>query len=461
MDWEMAGMDGWDTIARMRQAGTGLPVPITVMVTSHGREALSQRSVQEQAQLSAFLVKPITAAMMFEAVADAKAGHSRLRSQARTQPHGAGGRLQGMHLLVVEDNPINQQVAQELLISEGACVEIADNGLLGVAAVAEAKTPFHAVLMDLQMPVMDGYAATHAIRNDLHLPDLPVIAMTANAMASDREACLDAGMNDHVGKPFDLTNLVSVLLSHTGFHPPALAMAEAFIAPDAAAPHGALLPYAVEPAHSIETLIDTQAALQRLSGMKPLYVRLMREFCADLQGTVPEYRRLIAASLLVDAARQMHTLKGTAATLGAMKLSEFARALETRCKDSAKVVLKDHQADALQSVVDSTRAALAQVIAALDEATASQRTEPAEPLKRVQKGAVETDTLQAALADLDNLLMHSDLQALDRFATFRAQLEMLEFEQFPALEHAFQNLDLPSALELCRAMSAQLGSVDA
>nr|WP_295781769.1 ATP-binding protein [Rhodoferax sp.] len=121
-------------------------------------------------------------------------------------------RLQGLHLLIVEDNKINQMVAKGLLTQEGATVVLADDGQQGVAAAAGAQPAFDAVLMDLQMPVMDGYAATRAIRQDLGLSSLPIIAMTANAMASDRAACLQAGMNDHIGKPFELDHLVATLL---------------------------------------------------------------------------------------------------------------------------------------------------------------------------------------------------------------------------------------------------------
>jgi signal transduction histidine kinase/FixJ family two-component response regulator len=134
------------------------------------------------------------------------------------QSQGAAGvapqRLAGMRLLVVEDNPINQQVAQELLASQGAQVTLAANGQLGAEAVASTQPPFDAVLMDIQMPVLDGYGATRLIRQRWSPQQLPIIAMTANAMASDRQACLAAGMNDHVGKPFDLNHLVAVLLQH-------------------------------------------------------------------------------------------------------------------------------------------------------------------------------------------------------------------------------------------------------
>jgi hypothetical protein len=125
-------------------------------------------------------------------------------------------RLQGLRVLVVEDNKINQMVARGLLSKEGADITMADNGQLGVQAVAAAQPPFDAVLMDVQMPVMDGYAATRAIRQELGLTALPIIAMTANAMASDRAACLEAGMNDHVGKPFELDHLVATLLRLCG-----------------------------------------------------------------------------------------------------------------------------------------------------------------------------------------------------------------------------------------------------
>jgi CheY-like chemotaxis protein len=125
-------------------------------------------------------------------------------------------RLDGMRLLVVEDNKINQLVAKGLLKQEGAEVTLADNGQLAVELLTARPDAFEAVLMDVQMPVMDGYEATRALRTMPVFANLPVIAMTANAMASDREACLAAGMNDHVGKPFEIDHLVRTLVHFTG-----------------------------------------------------------------------------------------------------------------------------------------------------------------------------------------------------------------------------------------------------
>ena len=219
VDWQMPDMDGWETARRLRErmAGCPGPQPLIVMVTGHGRDTLAQRSQQEQDALNGFLVKPITGSMMLDALMDAASGQCGLREAARGR--SSQRRLNGMRILVVEDNLINQQVAEELLTTEGAIVSMAANGQLGVEAVAAAAPQFDVVLMDLQMPVLDGYGATRVIREQLGLAHLPIVAMTANAMASDRDACLAAGMSEHVGKPFDLTSLVAVLVRMTGLQP--------------------------------------------------------------------------------------------------------------------------------------------------------------------------------------------------------------------------------------------------
>jgi len=222
MDWQMPDMDGWQTSQRIRELTAGGVAPIVVMVTAHGREMLSQRSAQEQALINGFLVKPVTAAMLRDAVLDAKTALNAALGGTNPQAPKAPvkpKRLQGLRLLVVEDNKINQMVAKGLLSAEGAEVMVADDGQLGVDAVLRTVPAFDVVLMDLQMPVLDGFEATRAIRQQLGMADLPIIAMTANAMASDRAACLAAGMNDHVGKPFELDHLVGVLLRYCSRKP--------------------------------------------------------------------------------------------------------------------------------------------------------------------------------------------------------------------------------------------------
>ena len=226
VDWQMPGMDGWETTQRLRErTAAQKPAPLLIMVTAHGRGMLSERSAQEQALLNGFLVKPVTASMVRDMVVEARAAHAVAVTGTSPAPAVAPvkpKRLAGLRLLVVEDNKINQMVARGLLLQEGAQVTLADNGQLGVDALSRTPADFDAVLMDLQMPVLDGYAATRAIREDLRLRQLPIIAMTANAMASDREACLAAGMNDHVGKPFEINHLVATLRSYCPADAPTL-----------------------------------------------------------------------------------------------------------------------------------------------------------------------------------------------------------------------------------------------
>jgi len=211
LDCQIPGTDAWGIARTMRQSCRDVAArqPVIVMISALGREALAHRTQEEQSLVNAFLVRPVTASMLFNAALDQQFGRADLRKTQR--PKVAARRLDKLRLLVVEDNLINQQVAEELLIAEGAWVSLAANGKLGVEAVSSAKEPFDAVLMDIQMPVMDGYTATREIRQGLGLTKLPIIAMTANALDSDRLECLAAGMNEHVGKPFDIAHLAAVI----------------------------------------------------------------------------------------------------------------------------------------------------------------------------------------------------------------------------------------------------------
>jgi two-component system sensor histidine kinase/response regulator len=218
VDWRMPDWDGWETTRRIRAATPG-DGPLVLMVSANGRAMMAERTADEQALLNGFLVKPVTASMLLDAVMDAQAASATAATGANPaapQVLSKPRRLDGMRLLVVEDNKINQLVAKGLLKQEGAEVTLADNGQLAVDLLLAQPDAFEAVLMDVQMPVMDGYEATRALRALPVFADLPVIAMTANAMASDREACLAAGMNDHVGKPFEIDHLVRTLQHFTG-----------------------------------------------------------------------------------------------------------------------------------------------------------------------------------------------------------------------------------------------------
>lgn len=212
VDWIMPGMDGWETIQRIRARDTG-HLPAILMITAHGRELIAERLGEETNPLDGFLVKPVTPSMLFDAVAQATRGASVTVDSHTPANLPTEQPLAGLRLLVVEDTPLNQQVARELLSHAGAEIEVASDGEQGIACVRRASLPYDAILMDIQMPKMDGYTATRVLRQEMQIAT-PIIAMTANALPADREACLAAGMSDHIGKPINARELTALVLRH-------------------------------------------------------------------------------------------------------------------------------------------------------------------------------------------------------------------------------------------------------
>jgi two-component system, sensor histidine kinase and response regulator len=212
VDWQMPKLDGIETSKRIL-ALTELSIPPQiVMVTAYGREDVLKQA--EDNGLENVLVKPVTSSTLFDTVIDVLRAPSEATDQIEVAPSFEIARTRGTRVLLVEDNDINQEVAIGLLEDAAIQVDLAENGEIAVRMAQE--NDYDAVLMDMQMPVMDGIEATRAIRSDPRFQNLPIIAMTANAMATDREQCLKAGMNDHIGKPIDPDQLFSVLLRWTG-----------------------------------------------------------------------------------------------------------------------------------------------------------------------------------------------------------------------------------------------------
>ena len=438
MDCQMPGMDGWAATRQLRQLYTAQSVtqPVVVMVSATSREALEQRTVEEQSMLNAFLTKPVTASMLLDAVLDASGSGIGVRRNERT---GAGKRrLSGMRILVVEDNLINQQVAEELLMSEGALVSLAANGQLGVDAIAAAAASkqFDAVLMDVQMPVLDGFGATRVIRKQMQLVRLPIIAMTANAMASDRVECLAAGMNEHVGKPFDLDNLVHTVLRVTGFK-----VSEAVIA-DAPQPVSPL-PKPASPDAMEVTGVDVAGALTRMGGMTELYLRLAHQFLDTLADELAALHAALAGER-AHATLLAHSLKGTAGVLGAMGLSQMAAGLEKLCKTDASEAELQAAWQRVESVAKTEAASLQ---AALISMTTDQ---PAR--SHAETTGARGQALTQALSELKALLEAEDFSALEKFAELRPVLAGLPEGLMSPLEEALQDLNMEGALRACDAI---------
>ncbi|RYY92095.1 MAG: response regulator [Comamonadaceae bacterium] len=333
VDWIMPGLDGWQTCSRIRSLPAAAHTPLVIMVTAHGREMLDQQPAREQAMLDGFLVKPVTTGMLQAAFHRALHKPDAAAGPPATVPPKP---LAGLRLLLAEDNVVNQQIATELLSRQGAQVDVVENGQLAVDRL-DSGVHYDAVLMDVQMPVLDGLAATRAIRQRRGAADLPIVAMTANAMDSDRQACLDAGMNDHVAKPFAIQDVVAALLRHLAGQPQPGASRPAVAAP----PAGPL------------PVFDLAGALERLGGDEELLFTILPVF----RGNLEQAARELAASGDASAeqvSRLMHSVKGMAANLGAMQLATLAAQAEVQARAGHR--------EACDAIVAQVHAAIAEVL---------------------------------------------------------------------------------------------------
>ncbi|MDP2751818.1 MAG: response regulator [Rhodocyclaceae bacterium] len=234
--------------------------------------------------------------------------------------------LRGGRVLLVEDNEFNQQVATELLEQIGLQVDLAANGRIAVERVQ--ATDYDVVLMDMQMPEMDGLTATKLIRSEERHQNLPIVAMTANAMSGDRERCLDAGMNDYVTKPVDPVRLYAALLRRMRRPSNALADTEPVRTEMPASPAFVPLPSSLPPLPAI----NVEAGLKRMLGKVDRYKGLLIKFREQFAGTTADIRAALVTEDFVLATRLAHTLKGSAGMIGAEGLQEAATALEETCK---------------------------------------------------------------------------------------------------------------------------------
>ncbi len=417
VDWRMPEMDGWETTQRILDLYSTTAAPLVVMVTAADRGKTSAQQEMLENQLDGFLIKPITASMLFDAVADARAGRHHLASIA--VPRLMQQRLQGVRILVVEDNLTNQQVARELLSAEGASVTVADSGRSAIAAATQSDA-LDVVLMDIQMPDMDGYAATREIRTTLSAERLPIIALTANALAADREAALAAGMNDHVGKPFDLNQLVGVICRVLGRMPEHDTTRE-FSAQ----------PQIVEPASPI----DVAAALQRFGGNHAVYGRALRSFAFDA-GELLQRLALSETSTDAQVLRQtLHALKGLASTIGATSLSNLAAQAE-------KASLPEFAGQWPQLHLNATAAI--QQAEHLATHYNDQLQTPVPP-----NAGQTVEGLMVGITALSRLLRESNMGALDLFEQLQRQYASRYPLAFVQLGQAMSQLNFPQALRHC------------
>ncbi|WP_295999807.1 response regulator, partial [Rugamonas sp.] len=328
--------------------------------------------------------------------------------------------LAGVRVLLVEDNDINQEVAKYILQHAGARVEVAVNGLLAVDLLRQRAAQFDVVLMDVQMPVMNGYDATLALRA-MGLRTLPVIAMTANVMDEDRQRAAAAGMDGHVAKPIEVDELIA-----------AITRLVAMPAPDGSAPASA--PASAAP--QAPPGIDLAAALQRFGGNYDAFASLLRRFENSQGGAVAEVRALLHQDRRQPAAQVLHRLRGVAANLGAVAVAQLA--------GQAEAALQAGRSAGFPGLLAALDQALAEVCAG------ARGLAPPTPAAATPDAPASIDGADLAqrLAELQGLLQNNNLKALTHFQSLRASLDMIEREAVPALAEAVETLNFSTAGQL-------------
>jgi two-component system sensor histidine kinase/response regulator len=349
-----------------------------------------------------------------------------IAGELAVQGQGLG---QVLNILVVEDDPINQEVASELLRSAGHSVDIADNGAIALERVADRH--YDLVLMDMQMPVMDGLTATRALRLQPAYARTPVIAMTANAFAEDRAKCLAAGMNDFVAKPVDPGALYQCIAR--------------WMPTQAAAPDRSTATPSAKAAGLAQRLekignLNVKAGLESVAGQWKTYERLLRMYCEHHAADAARMRTHLAAGETQDAARVAHTLKGVAAMMGMAAVSDVAREIDTALREPTP------NPGAIESALARLATVNEELVADLGGALDAE--------KNRELGPAERQKARVLIAEMEGLLAEDDIRAA---ALFRDHAALLTDALGPVADEIGQRMarfDFAGALALMKATEA-------
>ncbi|KQP49319.1 hypothetical protein ASF44_01530 [Pseudorhodoferax sp. Leaf274] len=459
LDWRMPGMDGLQTAAAIR--ALQLPrQPEFMIVTAYGREEVVQGA--QHAGIAHLVLKPVSASELLDTMM--RASHGTAIAAPGPAVVGRSGALdalrglRGARILLVEDNDLNQQVAGELLRDAGFVVDIADNGQLAidmVQAQAARTPPYDLVLMDMQMPVMDGVTATRLLRGDPRHDGMPVLAMTANAMQADRDRCLQAGMQDFIAKPIEPDAMWLALArwlrprAGLGSGASEAAPAQAHMsapAPQSGPQSGPQSVPAPGPAGlPVVAGLDVAAGLRRVLGKQALYRSLLEKFAAGQAQAPAAIGQALHDGDPATAERLAHTLKGVAGNIGAHDLQQHAGALEQ--------ALRERQP---RPAVDALLAGMTASLHALLNALGPHLAPAPAPVAHLEAAAPATAVADAALLQrLAQLLAQDDAEAAELLAEHHVALGAALGPHHAALARAVAAYDFEAALAALRQATAQ------
>ena len=421
MDWKMPGMDGLEAARRIKSHPAVSHVPAIIVVTAYDRKDIRSEIIRNK--LEGLLIKPVLQSTLLNTVLRLfidNSPESLHPSENREDNYG----LTGLRVLLVEDNDINQQIAVELLKSQGIHVTVANDGSEAVEKVSHGDEPaFDLILMDLQMPNMDGFEATALIRG--HFANLPVIAMTARAMVEEKEQCIAVGMNDHVAKPIDPQLLFTTIARW--------------------APKGRIVSASPEtpasaPGPSLEldfrdiSGLDSVIGLKRVLGNEKLYCNLLQQYVRGQAKTIPRIRQALEKEDMISVTSIAHSLKGVSANIGAHDIAQIAAAIEKASRNPGPGNILPPLLDALEKDFASLSQAIQTRFPDISPACSPDSHQPL------------SDSLAEKLRQLADLLADSDSLALDRFEELRPELALtVPYENLRELENRISGFEWESA----------------
>ncbi len=424
LDWQMPDLDGLETGQQILQ--TPLPLkPYLVMITAFGREEVFQAA--QACGFDSVLLKPIQTSLLFETVA-------RLFGEARVEHEAAlqtvevrNADFSGERILLVEDNELNQEVATALLEEMGVTVEIAENGQAAIEKVL--ANDYDLVLMDWQMPVLDGLSASREIRKEERLQALPIIAMTASVLQGDRERCLAAGMNDYLKKPIEPEELWLALRKWLKRRPEALPQPVDTQTEQAGLPE---IPG-----------IDLQLGMKRSLGKTELYLRMLRKFLQGQKEAPQQIRTALRQGDWRQAELLMHTLKGLLGNIGATGFQETAEFLESAFRECRPGDELETRLEEFEKYFAALIENLTRVLDEHDRLQAPQATDTADPVEVVRQ--------------LLTLLAADDPEAGEVFAAHRSLLQRILADAYGRIEYAVQSFEFEDALGELRMIAREQG----
>ena len=429
MDWLMPNRDGIECVREMQRM-SGIKTPAIIMVTAFGSDDVLERAAEVGITLNAVVSKPVTKAALMLAIGRTLGG--KLDAQSATDAavdpkQDAVRHLNGARVLLVEDNEMNQELVVDLLTRARVEVVLAENGLVALERLS-FDTQFDGILMDCQMPVMDGYTAARAIRDQAALVHLPIIAMTANAMADELDRISSVGMNDYIAKPVNLERMFVTMAKW--IHP------KAAITPVVESKKAAIEPLLFNPAADLAG-VNLRAGLAVTGGNDALYQRMLNTFRRGNRNFAQDFLSALNAGLLPDAMRLAHTLRGTAGNIGALALQTAASELEAACRSESDALRIRALAYAVQGL-------LSPLLASLDAAYVGESGQMAVELNIAH--------LSELAAELNKMLKTDNLDAIGVSAQLKLATTGTRFQSdFVRLADAVERFAIDEArVELTR-----------